>query len=762
MSAIFRFTAFSFCLIILPLLHAQTSGSLTVASSTNLSGQSGGAAKQRPNILFIIMDDVGIDQMKIFGYGGGTAPLTPNIDAIAHAGVRFRNVWAMPECSPSRAIFFEGRFPLRTNIQSAILSNDLANSQVSPFEVTTPEILRTKNYTSGLFGKFHLAGPSNNEFTNGTPHVLGWDYFDGFLEGAPHPIDTTIGGQITKTRKDGSPIYTCGFIPNRTHDPLYGSDQGACVQPGKEASCTELTRSSTMPDPGFSCLQQKGIYVPDKSCAAAKDVSLNFMTDNAYYAWERVINKPDGTVIQIHPTSASARGYISDTTVSAAVDWISRQNAAKKPWMSTVAFANDHTPYQQAPGYLVPGPTPDSVGFSCTGNSPANFAATRVLSNQMIEAMDTEIGNLLVSTGLADRNSNGTLDYHPEQTNTMVIIIGDNGTFGPGVKAPFDINRAKGFVYQTGVWVPLIISGPLVVSPDREVKSMVNIADLFELFGEIAGADVRKIVPKSHILDSEPMLSYLTTPNRPGIRQTNFTQTGNNIHVQIPSPCVVTLLTSNTCVQLFNEKAICHFEGGQWYGPESDAPDGTVYPTCCDVKRALFNTDDPKMQLQLLPIDQEATRNDDFKLVRKKVEVCAAPPSTDDTMKTVNEFYQVNEDVVAPKIDKEGTALCGESEDCPTGLTDAQKTTYNQLSSTMNTTLASEPACPGDGNLDKVVNLADVTNWFFFSTNGVPSTTPDTPPNTSSWYDFNHDGSTDTKDLKTIIDNFGTHCKTKN
>ncbi|HKN88000.1 MAG TPA: sulfatase-like hydrolase/transferase [Nitrospiraceae bacterium] len=46
-----------------------------------------------PNILFIIMDDVGIDQMKLFGYGGVTPPKTPNIDAIARAGVRFRNVW---------------------------------------------------------------------------------------------------------------------------------------------------------------------------------------------------------------------------------------------------------------------------------------------------------------------------------------------------------------------------------------------------------------------------------------------------------------------------------------------------------------------------------------------------------------------------------------------------------------------------------------------------------------------------------------------
>jgi len=54
-----------------------------------------------------------------------------------------------------------------------------------------------------------------------------------------------------------------------------------------------------------------------------------------------------------------------------------------------------------------------------------------------------------------------------------------------------------------------------------------------------------------------------------------------------------------------------------------------------------------------------------------------------------------------------------------------------------------------------------VTNWFYFSNNGV---VPEGggPPNTSSWYDFHHDGSTDPADLQTIINNFGTHCKTKN
>jgi len=219
---------------------------------------------------------------------------------------------------------------------------------------------------------------------------------------------------------------------------------------------------------------------------------------------------------------------------------------------------------------------------------------------------------------------------------------------------------------------------------------------------------------------------------------------------------VISLLTSNTCVQLFNAAAICHFEGGQWYGPGSDAPDGTVYSSCCEVKRALF--DPTKIDLTLLPIKQEATRNDNFKLVRKKVEVCAQAPSTDDTKQTLNEFYQINENAnnLTLQIDKQGTALCGETDNCPTGLTKDQTKMFNQLTESMDTTLASEPPCPGDGNLDKVVNLADVTNWYYFSTNGVP--VEGGPPNTSSWYDFNRDGKTDTADLQIIIKSFGRNC----
>ena len=94
-----------------------------------------------PNILLIVMDDIGIDQWKLFGYGGATPAATPNIDAIAAAGIKFHNLWAMPACSNGRAALFTGRYPLRTHVFTALGNNDLANFMVNPNEVTAPKLL---------------------------------------------------------------------------------------------------------------------------------------------------------------------------------------------------------------------------------------------------------------------------------------------------------------------------------------------------------------------------------------------------------------------------------------------------------------------------------------------------------------------------------------------------------------------------------------------------------------------------------------------
>jgi hypothetical protein len=153
-------------------------------------------SKPHPNILFIIMDDVGIDQLQTFGYGGGTPPATPNITQIADAGIRFRNTWSMPACSTSRAVLFGGRYPMRTNVFAALGPNDLANSMVGPFEMTAPKLLKERDYQSALFGKFHLGLQGNSPFHYAMPRSLGWDYFFGWLDesGDPSSIDTTAGG----------------------------------------------------------------------------------------------------------------------------------------------------------------------------------------------------------------------------------------------------------------------------------------------------------------------------------------------------------------------------------------------------------------------------------------------------------------------------------------------------------------------------------------------------------------------------------------
>lgn len=722
------------------IVWAQSDGGRAVTST---HPESPHKAKS-PNILFIIMDDVGIDQLTVFGYGGLLdAPKTPNIDAIAHAGVRFRNVWAMPECSPSRAVFFEGRFPLRTNVFGALLDDDLANSQVSPYEATTPRLLKTRGYDSGDFGKFHLGQIKNNPFGKSLVQSLGWDYFDGFLDGAPHPIDTSAGAVADK-----GVVYTCGFVPNAVNG---GADNGSCRFFDK--TCQDLAVTADHPTPGLYCLEQGGIFVGGTSCQQTPTNSPNFEIANGYYVWPRVINYPDGRVETVDYSDPRARGFLGEATTTSAVNWINAEKNANKNCMATVAFPQIHTPYQQVPKSLLPAGSADLSNLNCTGNIANNLVAYHLLSNQMLESMDTEIGRLLVQTGLANYNPDGSLNYQAQNTDTMVILIGDNGTYGPGVKLPFNPARAKAFVYQTGVWVPLMIAGPMVSSPNRDVESMVNIADLFQLFGEIAGIDVRKAVPSSHILDSVGMLSYLTNPNPPSIRQTNFTQTGNNIHLMAPPPCVLKVGSTDTCAQLFTSELLCQDEGGDWYADSSVTPTGKSYQNCCQVK-----ADFPSYEI--LPDFQNAIRNDTYKLVRIKQPDCSQQPDPRGAFPdlTFTEFYQIDEAAPIPMLDNKGAALCSDNPNnpmkssCPNGLTPDQRTNFKNLLFDMTQLLKSEPACPGDGNEDKVVNGQDIKSWRMFSELTMEG---------SSWSDFNLDGKTDFADLAIIHENLGKKCLPK-
>src|SRR3546814_1870483 len=101
--------------------------------------------------------------MTAYGYGGALPPKTPNLTAIGKAGRQFRSAWAMPTCTPTRATFFTGRYPSATNILNAVVSTDLANSEISPYELTLPKLLRAQGYTNALIGKMHRSEEHTSE-----------------------------------------------------------------------------------------------------------------------------------------------------------------------------------------------------------------------------------------------------------------------------------------------------------------------------------------------------------------------------------------------------------------------------------------------------------------------------------------------------------------------------------------------------------------------------------------------------------------------
>lgn len=703
------------------------------------SSSSTPSANSAPNILYVIMDDVGIDQMESFGYGGDTPPSMPNITAIARKGVRFRNTWSMPECSNGRASFFVGRYPFRTNIYQAIGGNDLANSQLTPYDVTVPKLLKNANYESAMFGKFHLAGPDNNQAQYNTPAQLGWDYFYGWIGGLPGSLDSTAGGIAA------SGTYKCGFVPSST------ATSGACYY--ANSSCKAMSQISAKQDAaGLQCLDSGGIFIPNQSCGTPP-ANLNFNEQNAYYVSPLLIIENGLDAVQVPLSDPRARGYRSRIEADAAIKWINAKKDSVKPWMATVSFSSAHTPWQQPPKKLTPvGDRPGTDSLDCTNSNDG-----RVIQNLMTEGLDTEFGRIMVETGLAKRGADGSLIYDPKASNTVIVIVGDNGTLGNAVKLPFNAQEAKGTAYQTGVWDPLIVAGPMVVAPDREVDHMVNMVDLFQFFGELAGLDAHALVPRT--IDSVGLLPYLTKPDQSSLRTINFTQGGYNIQANggRNAPCV---FSASSCSQVPISKSVCQDNGGVWWGSGYTDPtvipnNGVGYTSCYAVNQAKYvaggnsmTAPSPNAQIKINPEKSTAIRNNKYKLIQNYTQTFL-PGTTAPNSVVSYELYEVNQAAPKPKLDDPDFAI-------PTPYTGEALAAYNDLYPKLQSLLASEPYCPGDGNNDGVVNAEDLSNWekiYRFATSSKIW---------SSVYNFMTNGVwsgvTSTTDEQTIKQNLGKTC----
>src|ERR1700744_4227210 len=145
-------------------------------------------ADQRPNIVFILTDDMGYSDPAC--YGGKFVP-TPNIDRLAGGGIRFTHFYDdAPICSASRCSYITGMFPARWNF-TTYLDNRAQNRDCEQTDFLTTNapalarILKAAGYQTAHFGKWHLGG--GRDITNAPPFAAyGYDEHIGTYE-SPEP-----------------------------------------------------------------------------------------------------------------------------------------------------------------------------------------------------------------------------------------------------------------------------------------------------------------------------------------------------------------------------------------------------------------------------------------------------------------------------------------------------------------------------------------------------------------------------------------------
>jgi len=131
----------------------------------------GKASEDKPNIIFILNDDLGWAEL---GCYGNKFNETPNLDKLASGGMRFTEAYAAaPVCSPYRAALMTGQYPARVGITDYLRPNDAKH--LSTDYVTIAEMLKRAGYATGIIGKWHLTGYAHHGAKEIGPDLHGFD-----------------------------------------------------------------------------------------------------------------------------------------------------------------------------------------------------------------------------------------------------------------------------------------------------------------------------------------------------------------------------------------------------------------------------------------------------------------------------------------------------------------------------------------------------------------------------------------------------------
>jgi arylsulfatase A-like enzyme len=164
------------------------------------------AGVSRPNVILIIMDDVGYGDV---GSYGAKDIRTPNIDRLAREGIRFTDFYAAPTCSPTRASLISGRYYQRAGIERPIGAFGPATRSLGLPATghSLPQLLKNGGYATGLVGKWHLG--YTPEYS---PRAHGFEYFFGFKSGYIDYYQHTDGTGAHDLFENDVPAHADGYM----------------------------------------------------------------------------------------------------------------------------------------------------------------------------------------------------------------------------------------------------------------------------------------------------------------------------------------------------------------------------------------------------------------------------------------------------------------------------------------------------------------------------------------------------------------------
>ncbi|HEY2358372.1 MAG TPA: arylsulfatase [Phenylobacterium sp.] len=157
------------------IVREVTRGCALAASSAlmTLSAPAAAAAPSaRPNIVFILMDNLGYGEVGVYGGGIVRGAPTPRIDRLASEGLRLTNFNVEAQCTPSRSAIMTGRFSIRSGTHSVPIGGGLEG--LTPWEVTIAETLSASGYATAMCGKWHLGSEQGR-----LPNDQGFDEWYG-------------------------------------------------------------------------------------------------------------------------------------------------------------------------------------------------------------------------------------------------------------------------------------------------------------------------------------------------------------------------------------------------------------------------------------------------------------------------------------------------------------------------------------------------------------------------------------------------------